>query len=71
MGKIFDSIVLLMVKWWSNGGQMVVKWWSNGGQMVVKWWSNGIIHRRWHTLFSSKHSKVFGSFKLMLYYGIG
>ena len=29
MGKIFDSIVLLMVKWWSNGGQMVVKWWSN------------------------------------------
>jgi hypothetical protein len=34
MGKIFDSIVLLMVKWWSNGGQMVVKWWSNGGQMV-------------------------------------
>ncbi len=34
-------MVLLMVKWWSNGGQMVVKWWSNGGQMVVKWWSNG------------------------------
>jgi hypothetical protein len=31
----------MVVKWWSNGGQMVVKWWSNGGQMVVKWWSNG------------------------------
>jgi hypothetical protein len=23
MGKIFDSIILLMVKWWSNGGQMI------------------------------------------------
>ena len=33
MGKIFDSIVLLMVKWRSNGGQMAVKWRSNGGQM--------------------------------------
>jgi hypothetical protein len=31
----------MVVKWWSNGGQMVAKWWSNGGQMVAKWWSNG------------------------------
>ena len=34
MGKIFDSTILLMVKWWSNGGQMVVKWWSNGTHMA-------------------------------------
>ena len=30
MGKIFDSIVLLMVKWWSNGGQMVIPYIEDG-----------------------------------------
>jgi hypothetical protein len=28
-----------VVRWWSDGGQMVVRWWSDGGQMVVRWWS--------------------------------
>jgi hypothetical protein len=36
----------MVVKWWSNGGQMrsnAVKWWSNGGQMVVKWLSSRAV----------------------------
>jgi hypothetical protein len=31
----------MVVRWWSDGGQMVVRWWSDGGQMVVRWWSDG------------------------------
>jgi hypothetical protein len=39
----------MVLKWCSNGGQTVVKSWSDSGQMVLKWWSNGgqMVVKRW------------------------
>ena len=33
----------MVVKWWSNGGQMVVKWWLSGGSSGSNRGFNGLV----------------------------